>query len=74
MTTQYTHEPEDGSIVVAKGVYKGNAHTAICIYENGKFTAGGDFPVPAYEIKDVTDWKYAADILKPFFLSEVFDD
>jgi len=52
------NKPKEGSIVAAKGMFNGKVRTERCVYKNGRFMAGGDFPVPSFELRDVTEWKY----------------
>ena len=71
MTTEYTKQtsidaPAEGSLVHARGKSKQfrdktALHIERCIYKNGKFMAGGDFPVPSFELHNVDSWVYESD-------------
>lgn len=77
--TQYTRTlpqaiPEEGELVVAKGTHNGKVRTERCIYENGRFVAGGDFPIPPYALENVIEWVRLKDLSLPLNVSEIFRD
>jgi len=55
--------PEEGRIVTAYGtseVFKDKIamHKERCVFRGGKFMAGGDWPIPSFELKNVESWEY----------------
>ena len=45
--------PTEGYVVFAE---TSTGRKDRCIFKEGKFIAGGDFPVPPYELKSVVRW------------------
>jgi hypothetical protein len=55
--------PEEGSTVTAYGTSerfkdKIGLHKERCVLRCGKFMAGGDWPIPPFELNNVENWKY----------------
>ena len=79
MITQYSQTltlavQDNGERVAAKGEYKGKIRDEFCIYKDGRFMAGGDFPVPTFELKDVTRWKSLKGADLPVSAKELLND
>jgi hypothetical protein len=58
--------PKNGTVVHARGssnMFKGR-RVERCVFKDGRFVAGGDFPIPAFDLIDVDLWAYENDLME----------